>query len=59
MLVPVLAISAGNDTKLPMGSALNDLTKSEIVKSLYELKEEIEDHNLRRGDDTLQWEDLD
>jgi uncharacterized protein Yka (UPF0111/DUF47 family) len=37
----------------------HDLTKSEIVKSLYELKEEIEDHNLRRGDDTLQWEDLD
>ena len=35
------------------------LTKLEIIKSLYELKEEIEDHNLRRGDDTLQWEDLD
>ena len=37
----------------------HDLTKLEIIKSLYELKEEIEDHNLRRGDDTLQWEDLD
>ena len=37
----------------------HDLTKLEIIKSLYELKEEIEDYNLRRGDDTLQWEDLD
>ena len=29
ILVPVLAISAGNDTKFPIGSFLNDLTKSD------------------------------
>ena len=37
----------------------DQLTKNDILSYLYELKEEIEDHNLRRGDDTLQWEDLD
>ena len=29
MFVPVLAISAGNDTKLPIGNFLNDFTKSD------------------------------
>ena len=29
IFVPVLTISAGNDTKFPIGSFLNDLTKSD------------------------------
>ena len=34
------------------------MTKADILSSLYKLKEEIEDYNLRR-DEGLQWEDLD
>ena len=30
IFVPVLAISAGNDTKLPIGNFLNDLLQSQI-----------------------------
>ena len=29
IFVPVLTISAGNDTKFPIGSFLNDFTKSD------------------------------
>ena len=36
------------------------MTKSDIVLSLYKLKEEIEDYNLGREEGrSLQWEDLD
>jgi len=35
-----------------------NITKSDIIITLYKLKEEIEDYNLGR-DEGLQWEDLD
>ena len=37
----------------------SQLTRDEIHDALVKLKEEIEDHQIRKDDGDLQWEDLD
>ena len=37
----------------------SQLTRDEILKSLSELKTEVEDYQIRRDDGDLQWDDLD
>ena len=38
----------------------NTMTNEDIISSLYKLKEEIEDYNLRREEgSSIEWEDLD
>jgi len=38
----------------------NTMTNEDIISSLYKLKEEIEDYNLRREEGgSIEWEDLD
>ena len=36
-----------------------NMTNAELISTLYKLKEQIEDYNLRREERTLNWEDLD
>ena len=37
----------------------DNMTNVEILSALYKIKSDIEDHNLRREEGELQWEDLD
>ncbi len=37
----------------------NSLTKKEILDNLYELKQQLEDHQLEEERSTIEWEDLD
>ena len=37
----------------------NSLTKKEILDNLYELKQQLEDHQLEEERPTIEWEDLD
>ena len=37
----------------------NSLTHEEILKNLYEIKQQLEDHQLEEERPTIEWEDLD
>jgi len=37
----------------------HEVTKDDIHKMLVEIKEEIQEYQLRKDEDTLNWEDLD